>query len=267
MVAVAMTNSAALARAQATAAELNHAYLSMLAVLGNAIEARDHYTVGHTWRVARFAQVAARRLGWSECKLAEIEVGGLLHDIGKIGVPDSILTKQGPLDADEQARMKLHPTIGARMLRDVPSLEHVLPYVLSHHENYDGSGYPDGLAGEAIPPEARLLAVVDAFDAMTSTRPYRRGMAVEVAIQRLEQAAGGQLDPTIVAAVVAAWQAGELAPNLATEQQAQHQVPCPHCSTWFTPAPGSDANRCRCPTCHRHLRLVAEAGALRAELA
>ena len=267
MVAVALTNSTALARAQAAAAELNHAYLSMLAVLANAIEARDHYTVGHTWRVARFAQVVARRLGWDEAKLAEIEVGGLLHDIGKIGVPDSILTKQGPLDADEQARMKLHPTIGARMLRDVPSLEHVLPYVLSHHENVDGSGYPDGLAGEAIPPEARLLAVVDAFDAMTSTRPYRRGMAVEVAVERLERAAGSQLDPTIVAALVAAWRAGELAPYLATEQQAQHQVPCPHCSTWFTPAPGSDANRCRCPTCHRQLRLVAEDGALRAELA
>ncbi len=262
--AVAMTNAMALDGMRSTAQELNRAYLSMLAVLANAIEARDHYTIGHTWRVARFAQAIARRLGWSETKIAEIEVGGVLHDIGKIGVPDSVLTKAGPLTPDEERQMMRHPEIGARMLRDVPSLRHVLPYVLHHHENYDGTGYPHRLAEEAIPIEARLLAVADALDAMTSDRPYRGGLDNDRAMAEIRANSGSQFDPMIAAALFEAFEAGELDPYLQAEPLGHQAVICPHCSTPQAPSEDSLARGAtRCPTCNRFIRLSFEGHQLR----
>jgi len=265
--AVAITNALAVRQARSAAQQLNHTYLSMLSVLANAIEARDHYTIGHTWRVARFAQTAARRLGWNQEKLGEIEVGGMLHDIGKIGVPDSILSKGGPLTEEEQRLMELHPQIGARMLRDVPSLQHVLPYVLHHHERYDGTGYPQGLRAAAIPAEARLLAVADALDAMTSNRPYRRGLARDAALDEIRQRAGSQFDPAVVEALLQASEAGELAPYLRVGHGSERDVICPHCSTYCTPDPPAvDAGETSCPTCKRGLRLRLEGAHLHAEL-
>jgi putative nucleotidyltransferase with HDIG domain len=212
--AVGIANAVAVEQVRSSSEALNRAYLSMLAVLANAIEARDAYTIGHTWRVARVAQVMARRLGWPEERVREIEVGGVLHDIGKIGVPDAILGKQGRLTPEEAETMRRHPEIGARMLGDVPNLRHALPYVLHHHECYDGSGYPHGLAGEDIPEEARLLAVADGFDAMTSTRPYRAGMDPEKALAEIRRCSGSQFDPAVVAALDDAWAAGEIQPFL-----------------------------------------------------
>jgi putative nucleotidyltransferase with HDIG domain len=265
---VAMTNAQALDTVRSTGQELNRAYLSMLAVLANAIEARDHYTIGHTWRVARFAQAIARRLGWNESKINEIEVGGVLHDIGKIGVPDSILTKAGPLTPDEEEQMMLHPEIGARMLRDVPSLKHVLPYVLHHHECYDGSGYPHRLSEEAIPIEARLLSVADALDAMTSDRPYRAGLDAEAAMSEIKESTGSQFDPVIVEALIHAFEAGELDPYLHEGQNGQRGVICPHCSTTQTPSAEQLANkRSTCPTCKRELTLIVSGRRISAELA
>jgi response regulator RpfG family c-di-GMP phosphodiesterase len=265
--AIAITNAQALDAVRSTAQELNRAYLSMLAVLANAIEARDHYTIGHTWRVARFGQAIARRLGWTEEKISELEVGGVLHDIGKIGVPDSILTKAGPLSVEEEEQMMLHPEIGARMLRDVPSLRHVLPYVLHHHEYYDGTGYPHRLAEQAIPIQARLLAVADALDAMTSDRPYRSGLDPETAMAELSDNAGTQFDPVIIEALTQAYEAGELDAYLQAEPVGQRAVICPHCSTSQTPGEESiEQGSTVCPTCNRALRLFLENRLLHVEL-
>ncbi len=265
--AVAITNAVALEKVKSTAEELNHAYLSMIAVLANAIEARDHYTIGHTWRVARFSQVVARRLGWDDKKLGEVEVGGMLHDIGKIGVPDGILGKPGPLDAEEQERMKVHTQVGARMLRDVPSLRHVIPYVLYHHERFDGSGYPEGLQGEEIPIEARLLAVADTFDAMTSNRPYRKGLAHVVAITELQQQSGRQCDPQIVEALVEAFHKGELTPYLQMGHPDPNSFTCPFCSTDCVPSAEAIRKRSMCcPICERKLKLQQNDGVVSAEL-
>jgi HD-GYP domain-containing protein (c-di-GMP phosphodiesterase class II) len=266
--AVSMANAMAVDAVRSTAQELNRAYLSMLAVLANAIEARDHYTIGHTWRVARFAQAIAGRLGWASDKINEIEVGGVLHDIGKIGVPDSILTKAGPLSRDEEEQMMLHPETGARMLRDVPSLRHVLPYVLHHHECYDGTGYPHRLSEQAIPIEARLLAVADALDAMTSDRPYRAGLDPGDAMAEIRENSGSQFDPVIVEALFQAYEAGELDPYLQAEPVGQRAVICPHCSTSQTPGEDSIASGATtCPTCNRTLRLFIEGRLLRVDLA
>jgi putative nucleotidyltransferase with HDIG domain len=169
----------------------------MLKVLTGAIEARDPYTRGHSSRVTALAEVVARRLGWSEEKLASLRIGGPLHDIGKLGVSDEVLRKEGRLDDGELAQIREHPKIGARMLLRMAALREAIPYVLYHHERWDGHGYPSGKAGEEIPIEARVLAVADAFDAMTSDRPYRRALSRTEALAEVERCAGTQFDPEI----------------------------------------------------------------------
>ncbi|HOC43376.1 MAG TPA: HD domain-containing phosphohydrolase [Thermoanaerobaculales bacterium] len=186
------------------------AYLAMLTVLANAIEARNAHASGHTWRVGVLAQATARRLGLGKPDLQAVALGSVLHDIGEIGIPDGILTKPGPLTPEEEEQVMRHPSIGARLLRSVPALEHLVPLVLHHHERYDGTGYPHGLAENAIPFGARLLAAADALDAMTSDRPYRERLGPATAIAELEEGAGGQFDPDVVGALVEAYHAGEL---------------------------------------------------------
>jgi putative nucleotidyltransferase with HDIG domain len=169
----------------------------MLSVLTRAIEARDPYTRGHSVRVTALAEAVARRLGWSEERLASLRVGGPLHDIGKLAVADEVLRKEGRLDEHELAQIREHPKLGARILLRVAALREAIPYVLYHHERWDGTGYPSGKAGEEIPLEARVLAVADAFDAMTSDRPYRRALTREEAVAEVERCAGTQFDPKI----------------------------------------------------------------------
>jgi HD-GYP domain-containing protein (c-di-GMP phosphodiesterase class II) len=199
-----------------TAPPASDVYLAMLAVLANAVEARNAYSSGHTGRVTRLAQAAARYLGFDERELATIELAGILHDIGEIGVPDRILTKPGPLTPEEEDHMMRHPEIGARLLRSVPDLEHLVPAVLHHHERFDGSGYPNGLVEHAIPIEARLLAAADALDAMTTDRPYRARLAPPTAMAELVDRAGSQFDPEVVEAFELAYRAGELDDVLGT---------------------------------------------------
>ena len=170
----------------------------MVPMLSRAIEARDAYTRGHSARVTKLAEAVARRLGWSEERLASLRVGGPLHDIGKLGVSDDVLRKEGRLDEEEFAQIREHPKIGARILLRVTALREALPYVLYHHERWDGGGYPTGKAGKEIPLEARVLAIADAFDAMTSDRPYRRALTRAEALAELERCAGTQFDPEIV---------------------------------------------------------------------
>ena len=169
----------------------------MLSTLSRAIEARDAYTRGHSARVTELALAVARRLGWSEERLASLRVGGPLHDIGKLGVSRDLLGKTGRLDDDEFAQIREHPKIGAKILLRVAGFRQALPYVLYHHERWDGNGYPTGKAGEEIPVEARVLAVADAFDAMTSDRPYRRALTRGEALAEVERCAGTQFDPRI----------------------------------------------------------------------
>jgi putative nucleotidyltransferase with HDIG domain len=169
----------------------------MLSMLTRAIEARDPYRRGHSSRVTDLAEAVARALGWSEERIASLRVGGPLHDIGKLAVSDEVLCKEGRLDDDELAQIREHPKIGAKLLLRVTTLREAIPYVLYHHERWDGTGYPSGKRGEEIPVEARVLAIADAFDAMTSDRPYRNALSREEALAEVERCAGTQFDPKI----------------------------------------------------------------------
>jgi HD-GYP domain-containing protein (c-di-GMP phosphodiesterase class II) len=182
----------------------------VLAALSQAIEARDPYTRGHSERVSSLAQVVAGRLGWNPSRLGALRLGALLHDVGKLNLNEALLRKPGPLDEHEFGEVKRHPQAGAKLIRGFETLRPALPYVLFHHERWDGHGYPSGRSREQIPLGARIVAVVDAFDAMISMRPYRRPLPVRSALAELERGAGTQFDPGVVRAFLAAWTAGEL---------------------------------------------------------
>ncbi|HNZ19778.1 MAG: HD domain-containing protein [Candidatus Hydrogenedentes bacterium] len=236
--------------------KLESAYQGTLVMTANAIEARDHYTVGHTWRVTNFAIAIARELGWDHDKLRECEMGGVLHDVGKIAIDDAILRKPGGLTDDEYAKMKVHPERGARMMQDVPALAALIPYALYHHERYDGRGYPFGLRGEEIPIEGRLIAVADTFDAMTSNRPYRKGLGPEAAVAELEKGKGTQFDPVIVDAMIQAYRAGRVDATFQNYAKDDLSVSCPFCSTYVpVPEGGAPGVEFKCGVCHRRLRL------------
>jgi response regulator RpfG family c-di-GMP phosphodiesterase len=173
-------------------------YWSAIRALANAIEARDGCTAGHTDRVIRLAEPMAQALGWPESKMHALRLGCTLHDIGKIGVPDSILNKPNRLSPEELVHMQHHPQVGARIIKDIDLFRPALPYILSHHERYDGGGYPKGLVGNDIPVEGRLLAVVDTFDAIMSDRPYRKGAPLGIAVKELLGNRGKQFDPQMV---------------------------------------------------------------------
>ncbi len=176
-------------------------YVEAVGAVVTAADARDHETTGHSFRVALYAQALARHLGLAPDQLKAIEWGALLHDVGKMAVPDSVLRKQGPLTAEEWHIMKQHPTWGFDMLAEVSFLQAAaIEIVYSHHEQWDGQGYPRGLAGEQIPLAARIFAVVDSYDAMTSDRPYRRARGHAAAVAELQRVAGQQLDPAMVEA-------------------------------------------------------------------
>lgn len=170
--------------------------------LAAAVDAKDPYTHGHAERVARYAADLAAFTGAGEDEIDLVHRTGTLHDIGKIGVPDSVLQKPGRLTEEEFEAMKAHPVLGELIVSKVPQLQDLLPGIRSHHERYDGNGYPDGLCGDSIPRIARYLSVADTFDAMTSDRPYRAGMPIEAALAEIEKGAGSQFDPLLAAAFV-----------------------------------------------------------------
>jgi putative nucleotidyltransferase with HDIG domain len=182
-----------------------------LTALSAAIEARDPYARGHSSRVTVFAQAMARGLRLDKERLAVLRLGALLHDVGKLVVPSSVLLKSGPLTDEELGLMRRHPAAGARMLRTLGAPETILPLVLHHHERWDGAGYPTGRRGDDIPLEARVLCIADSFDAMTSTRPYRATWTPDAALEELERCAGTQFDPGLVTAFASAWAEAGLA--------------------------------------------------------
>jgi len=170
--------------------------------LAAAVDAKDRYTCGHSERVASCALEIGAALGLTDDLLGGLQVAGLLHDLGKIGVPDSILNKSGSLTTEEREAVCQHPSVAGNILKRAPALDSIIPAVLFHHERWDGAGYPDGLSGKDIPMMARVLAVADAFDAMISERPYRKPMSIEDALTELRANSGKQFDPEIVEAFV-----------------------------------------------------------------
>jgi HD-GYP domain-containing protein (c-di-GMP phosphodiesterase class II) len=183
---------------------------SLLATFSAALEARDPYLVGHSSRVTTFAESLALTLGWRGERLDALRLGGSLHDVGKIAVNASVLRKRGPLTDAEFQQIQRHPVAGAQLIEGVADFGPALPYVLHHHERWDGGGYPHGLAGETIPLEARLLGVADAFDAMTSARSYRPALTVEAALGELQRCAGTQFDPALAGRFVDGWRSGAI---------------------------------------------------------
>ena len=177
--------------------ELENAYLDTIGILRQTVEARDSYTRGHSDRVSEFAVLIGTKMGLDEQTLHTLKIGGLFHDIGKIGIPDSILLKESKLSDDEYSQIKNHPTIGAHILGNATVFQDIIPIVKYHHERYDGRGYPSQLAGTKIPLVSRITAIADAFDAMTSKRTYRDAVPIEKVKEEIERCSGTQFDPEI----------------------------------------------------------------------
>jgi response regulator RpfG family c-di-GMP phosphodiesterase len=180
--------------------ELQDSYESSLQALVTALDFRDNETQGHSYRVVEYAVLVAQAMGVQEPDLTWIRRGAILHDVGKIGIPDSVLRKPGKLSPREWEEMKKHPEMGYRMLQDIRFLRPALDIVLCHQERYDGSGYPRGLEGEEIPLGARIFSVVDTFDAMTSDRPYRAALSIQEAREEIDRWSGRQFDPKVTEA-------------------------------------------------------------------
>ncbi len=201
---------------RARAQELRESYVATVRALANAVEARDAYTGKHAERVAAYGLRIAQAHGTRMADDPQVEFGFLLHDVGKVAVPDAILFKPHPLDAMERSLMERHAVIGWEILRGVDWLREAKLVVRHHHERWDGAGYPDGLAGEAIPLPARIFAVADTLDALTSDRPYRPGKDFPTARGIIEAGAGTQFDPAVVAAF------GEVADGDLAELRGRH---------------------------------------------
>ena len=177
--------------------ELDRAYLDTIGILRQTVEAKDPYTRGHSDRVSEYSVLIGKKLGLDEKTLHILKIGGLFHDIGKIGIPDSILLKESKLSDEEYSQIKNHPMIGVHMLGDAAIFTDILPIVKHHHERYDGRGYPSQLVGDDIPYVARIAAVADTFDAMTSKRSYRDSLPIDVVRAEIERCSGTQFDPNI----------------------------------------------------------------------
>jgi len=184
--------------------DLENLFLSTIGALAATIDLRDVYTHGHSERVAENAAAVARELRLPEDFCEDIRIGGILHDIGKIGIADNVLMLPGQFNSEQRRDMERHPEIGANILANIPRMKEVAEMVRHHHEQYGGDGYPDGLAGESIPLAARIIAVCDTFDAITSNRVYREGRSASEAAQEISLSAGTQLDPVAVEAFLRA---------------------------------------------------------------
>ena len=182
--------------------ELEELSMGTIRALADALDAKCDYTAGHSLRVSRFSVVIGKKLGLTDDELRDIELGGILHDIGKIGVPESILWKPDKLNKEEKEIMARHPVKSAQIIGELKGLKRAREYVRHHHEYFDGSGYPDGLAGDDIPIGARLIMVSDAYDAMTTDRPYREAIGHDKAMEELKRMSGKQFDPDVVAALL-----------------------------------------------------------------
>jgi diguanylate cyclase (GGDEF)-like protein/putative nucleotidyltransferase with HDIG domain len=212
--------------------ELEQSYLTTIEALAATLDAKDRHTEAHSRETAALARAVGRRLGLEEERLRFLEYGALLHDIGKIGIPGYVLNKPGPLDDEEMAIMREHPVIGERIVAAVPFLNRIRPIVRAEHERWDGGGYPDGLKGEGIPIEARIIHACDAFQAMSSDRPYRRARPRDWILKEIEAQSGRQFDPQVVAALLEVIRRGELAVNGTAEDAVHEDRRLPEAHSW-----------------------------------
>lgn len=187
-----------LPRARVAEETYPEALIEALRSLISTLEEKDSYTHGHSFRVAEYAVLLGEEIGLTELQLREAELSALLHDVGKIGIPDSILLKPGRLTPAEFEIMKSHPVRSGKILEKMSSLAHLIPGIVHHHERFDGLGYPHGLQGDEIPLYARIILIADTYDAMTSTRPYRLALEKNVAFEELTRCSGTQFDPYLV---------------------------------------------------------------------
>jgi len=190
--------------------EIRETFFATAEALAEAIEKRDPYTGGHTKRVVNYCLVAAKYMNLTPEELEILKLSAILHDVGKIGVEDRILRKPGNLDDEEAKIMKMHPLLGAEIMRHIRQLKDLIPGMLHHHERPDGKGYPEGLKGRDIPIVARIISAADTYDAMTTNRPYRKGLSHKTAIDEIKKEAGAQFDKEVAEAFVKAFEAGEI---------------------------------------------------------
>lgn len=193
-------------------AQVQHAYLESLITLANAVDRREKDAKGHVERITDYCMALAKHLQWKERQIEVLRYGAILHDLGKIHIPETILLKTTPLNADEWALIRRHPVVGAEMVRDVPFplLQEAVPYIRHHHEHWDGSGYPDGLQATDIPEGSLIIAVADSFDSMTIARPFKPARALDEAYYEILHLAGSKYAPNVTAAFQRAWLSGEI---------------------------------------------------------
>jgi putative two-component system response regulator len=224
-------------------AQLSQAYQASLIMFSNAIELRDDYTRGHVERVMEYAVIIARELGWSDRLIEDLKYGSILHDVGKIYIRETILRRPGPLSSGDWEEMKRHPIVGAELVKNIDYLAPAIPVIRHHHERWDGKGYPDGLAREQIPLMARVVAVADALDAMTSPRAYRTPARARQAYDEIVACAGSFYDPTIVQAFQNAW--GKILPLMKELLNMTEGAESPTADGSSEAGPSPDNNRYR----------------------
>ncbi|MDR3440915.1 HD domain-containing phosphohydrolase [Telmatospirillum sp.] len=234
--------------------------LKSLLGLASLVELRDPYTGGHAWRVGQFSKHLALGVGLDRDQVFLAQLGGFLHDLGKVGIPDAVLRKPDRLTEDEFTLIKTHPAIGSDLLADHPLADLARDAVRHHHERPDGRGYPDGLAGEDCPVVARIVGVADAFDAMTSTRSYRRGMPIDRAVGILIAERGRQFDGTMIDGFVSLYQAGDtLGQIVGHSDHGQKLAVCPVCGPVLTvPRDATNGARLFCRNCGGLYRIERE---------
>jgi HD-GYP domain-containing protein (c-di-GMP phosphodiesterase class II) len=241
--------------------------LKSLLIMADIIEARDPYTGGHVWRVSQYSKLLALKAGLSQDDAIRVSIAAYLHDLGKVGIPDDILNKTEKLNDAEYAAIKTHPSIGGRLLRDHPLAEMVMGVANQHHERMDGAGYPNGLRGEEISLPARIVSITDAFDAMTSVRPYRKGMSAQTALKILQDGAGSQFDVDLVRHMRELGSAGDLEHILGHTAEGIPAVTCPQCGPVIAiPRNTKDGDVIYCRACHGQLKLQKTESTFTAEM-
>lgn len=236
-------------------AVIDRRLLASLMIMGSVVEARDAYTGGHLWRVGRYARLLAEAIGLDRHDVLVAAVGGFLHDLGKVGIPDAILNGRHALSEHQQAVVRTHPAIGRVLVAEHPLAPLALAAVAHHHERMDGTGYPDGLAGESIPLAARIVTLCDTFDAMTSTRSYRPALPTAQALAALEEGRGSQFDPALAEAFLALARAGRFDHIIGHSHHGHVLAECPRCGPVVATHGKEDGALHVCRSCGDEYRL------------
>lgn len=237
--------------------QVDQSYLDTLNLLANVVEGRDPYTAGHTWRVSQYAIAIADQLGWDQGGLASIQLAAYFHDLGKIAMEDHILRKTDALTDEELGQIKMHPIEGRRILQGIELLRPAVNAIYTHHERYDGSGYPEGRKGKEIPLEGRIIAVADVFDGLTSNRPYHRPIQADEALDYLKAKKGVLFDPDMADALISTWEKGGLKKTVLHSEGHIPLVECPvHGPTIAVGPRAKEGIGVLCPVCKTRFVLI-----------